>query len=499
MVIILVDNIQLIMPFKMADCTQYEISKKSSFHDTVWALKSTKYISLLQNHSPDIYETLLRQDLLAFIENLKRNLEELKNEQGSNGKLKSKKRDEILLELNILRDVFTTLEFKFVTRSSKRAFFKSNFVNENELFQLLINCLNCGDQFIAFQSHCCLVQLTKCLPDASVCRVIDKLVKFSMSRQRQPACSWSLVYTVELIKEIFLESENSTNVCKKSSPSHEYTTKDYIPNDKNDVPYVLFCHWLKLTDHILVNLLKFLSGVHTTSSKFKQQPCFHSFQQILTTLLSLGKILFASCDPLASNQILGIRQLEADERSSTLAAVEEGSKFIECKKESAETDFKSLCDLKKLHSRSVDTANNGLQLTMFIDIISKLLQVNLSECSLHFRRTIYQFLLELASSLMTDCKDMNLEMFKQSNVDAKKWICHTILNKSPLLLTSIPLCHGKSYFGGVGGECMASACHSKPVSDEVSSRKALLLVVKVIMVSNVVDSKGKFNFSSTIR
>lgn len=498
MVIILVDNIQLIMLFKMADCKQYEISKKSSFHDTVWALKSTKYISLLQNHSPDIYETLLRQDLLAFIENLKRNLEELKNEQGSNGKLKSKKRDEILLELNILRDVFTTLEFKFVTRSSKMAFFKSNFVNENELFQLLINCLNCGDQFIAFQSHCCLVQLTKCLPDASVCRVIDKLVKFSMSRQRQPACSWSLVYTVELIKEIFLESENSTNVCKKSSPSHEYTTKDYIPNDKNDVPYVLFCHWLKLTDHILVNLLKFLSGVHTTSSKFKQQPCFHSFQQILTTLLSLGKILFASCDPLASNQILGIRQLEADERSSTLAAAE-GSKFIECEKESAETDFKSLCDLKKLHSRSVDTANNGLQLTMFIDIISKLLQVNLSECSLHFRRTIYQFLLELASSLMTDCKDMNLEMFEQSNVDAKKWICHTILNKSPLLLTSIPLCHGKSYFGGVGGECMASACHSKPVSDEVSSRKALLLVVKVIMVSNVVDSKGKFNFSSNIR
>jgi hypothetical protein len=121
---------------------------------------------------------------------------------------------------------------------------------------------------------------------------------------------------------------------------------------------------------------------------------------------------------------------------------------------------------------------------LFERILIQLIKNDHKKCLLQFGQTVFQFVNDFASTVSEQCFDRASMNHGNEGTQRIARICSNLVEHCYMLLNNIPQVSGKVHFGGQN-DCDEQEFFntgSRPY-DEVSLRKVLLLVLKLILVS----------------
>ena len=489
------------------------------FDEICEAAKNKKCFKLLLESLCESQESLFIQKFTEFCKNLGKKSEKFEFEQSKQQAQSGKDtsiRDEILYNLNILREVFSTelqsvcpLFFEVLRRISNE---------DGCLLIILKNCLKtCHDHFIAFQSYKLLCEVYKCFPNLVISALFGELINMSLQDGDKTCGQWLPVYTAEIIKHVFVDLENCdevSNLCESASEGQPACHCEIDKENSNeicvrDIQDALCCHWLKLTNHYLAKLLTTLK-VESSPTVGMCRSTLNSCQQILTTMLSCGKTVFKSCEFLSANQKLPDMDTEAeitvqqfsenrmvnvdceDTDLSTGETLKSAKRARTSKDESLGTSNSKCHDsIYKDDSIAQSTCGdniiytNDCQQKLFENIIRQMVKIDHEKCMLHFSRTVFQFLRDIIDVISEHCFDKEKTNFSPNIIRKSARICSILMEGGKILMENIPQVTGTVYFGGQDrsvkqGDLDVTSGQSY---DKVSLRKVLLLVLKFMLVT----------------
>ena len=495
-----------------------------SFDEICEAAKNKKCFKSLLESLCDSQESLFIQKFTEYCKNLGKKLEKFEFEQSKQQAQSGKDtsiRDEILYNLNVLREVFSCTELQSVCP----LFFELLRRISNEdgcLLKILKNCLKtCYDHFIAFQSYKLLCEVYKCFPNLVISASFGELINMSLQDGDETCGQWLPVYTAEIIKHVFVDLKSCDEVSNLSESASESASESqpvcHCEIDKKnsneicvkDIQDALCCHWLKLTNHYLAKLLTILK-VESSPTVDMCRSTLNSCQQILTTMLSCGKTIFKSCDFLSANQKLPDMDTEAE---ITVQQFSENRMVnVDCENMDLSTGetLKSAKRARTSKDESLSTSNlkchdsfykddsiaqstyvdniiyaNDCQQKLFENVIRQMVKINHGKSMLHFSRTVFQFLRDIIDVISEHCFDKEKTNFSQNIIRKSAGICSILMEDSKILMENIPQVTGNVYFGGQDRSVKQgdSNVTSGPSYDKVSLRKALLLVLKLMLVT----------------
>ena len=490
------------------------------FDEICEAAKNKKCFKSLLESLCDSQESLFIQKFTEFCKNLEKKLEKFEFEQSKQQAQCGKDtsiRDEILYNLNILREIFSCTELQSVCP----LFFELlRRISDEDgcLLIILKNCLKtCYDHFTAFQCYKLLCEVYKCFPNLVISASFGELINMSLQDGDKTCGQWLPVYTAEIIKHVFVDLENCDEVSNlRESTSESQPVCDCEVDKKNsnkicvkDIQDALCCHWLKLTNHCLAKLLMTLKDESSPTVDMCRST-LNSCQQILTTMLSCGKTIFKSCDFLLANQKLPDMDTEAEitvqqfsenrmvnvdceDMDLSTGETLKSAKRARTSKDDILSASNSKChgSIYKDDSIAQPTCGDNITYTydcqqkLFENIITQMVKIDHAKCMLHFSRTVFQFLRDIIDVISEHCFDKEKTNFSQNIIRKSAGICSIFLEGSEILMENIPQVTGTVYFGGQDRSVKQGDSNfaSGPSYDKVSLRKVLLLVLKLMLVT----------------
>ena len=477
------------------------------FQQICEAAENKKCFKSLLESLCDSREWLFLQNITDLCKNVEKKLEKFEqSKQRPQGVKDTLSRDDILYNLNILRDIFSCAEPK---QSVCPLFFEFlRAISKESLLLVLKSCLNNShDHFIAFQSYKLLCNVYKCFPNLVSCVPFEELVDMSLLDHNEACGQWLPVYTAEIIKQVFVHLESCDEV---SNPSESASESQLVCrcefDDKNsheicagDIRDSLCFHWLKLTNHYSAKLSMTLQGKRSPmmdSCKSTLNTC----QQILTTMLSCGKTIFKSCDFFSANQKLPDIDTKAEKAVENLdlptGETLENAKHARTEDQSLSTnDSKCQIAFYKVDSiaqsicdGSVSSTHN-CQLKLFENIVIELLKIDRTKCLLLLNRTVLQFFNDIVDVIQEHCFDKEKTNFSPNTTGRCVRICSVLMENSKILFGSVPQVTGNVHFGGQD-RSVEQGNSSGWSYDKVSLRKALLLVLKLMLVTLQTQSES---------
>ncbi|CAB4011130.1 Hypothetical predicted protein [Paramuricea clavata] len=476
------------------------------------AIKSDKCFKLLLESSTDLTELLFLQKFTDYCENVHKKLEKYELQKPETNVLHKYERnisirDDIVCNLDILWNICRA-GLKPCVCPTFLKLFKIICKENGCLFRVLRNCLNCHDHFIAFQSYKVLCEVCKCFPNSVMWVQFEKLLNMSLSDGSENCSKWLPVYTAEIIKCLFIHKDSSeshkTLCCCMLDEGHSDRTC------AKEIRSALCCHWLKLTYHFLARLSTVLKAENSVVGDVSVSK-FDPFQQILITMLSYGKLFIESFDLLLANQNMNVHAENVIKQTT-----ENSSLNVDCEKmdlQIGETSKSAkrarICGNEnlsnsELHSCQMcqnaifkdDYMNQSVyggevrcthdyKLKVFLEkIVIQLVEIDHKKCLLHFSRTVFQFLNDFVSAISERCVSREKTNFVHEGTLWTAGVCSVLVESGSRLLGSIPQVMGEVHFGGKdhsGKQETLDVCsHSY---DEVSLRKVLLLVLKLMLVT----------------
>ena len=491
------------------------------------AIKSEKCFKLLLESSTDLTELLFLQKFTDYCENLHKKLEKYELQ-------KSKSEANVLQwlhherNISIRDDIVCNLDMLWnICRAGLKPCVCPTFLKlfriickENGcLFRVLRNCLNCHDHFIAFQSYKVLCEVCKCFPNSVMWVQFEKLVNMSLSDGSKNCNQWLPVYTAEIIKCLFIflgNRHNFLNVHEDSSKGQKLLCCFMLDEEHGDRTFAkeiwsaLCHHWLKLTYHFLARLSTVLKAENSAARDVSGSR-FDPFQQILITMLSHGKLFIESFDLLLTNQNMNIHAENVIQQTS-----ENNSLTVDCEKmdlpigktsksakraricgnenlSDSELHSCQMCQNaifkddymnQSVYSGEVRCIHDCKQKIFLEKIVIQLVEIDHKKCLLHFSRTVFQFLNDVVSAISEHCISGEKTNFDHEETLWTAGVCSILVESGSRLLTNIPQVMGEVYFGGKvhsGKQETSDICGQS--YDEVSLRKVLLLVLKLMLVT----------------
>ena len=467
--------------FKMAD----KIAQNPFIHEINQALNTGKCLKSLEEHSKNFTESLFLPKFADYVKNLGKKLEiydlqaqskqaKIRSENASNTSI----RDEIIHDLNILWNIFSRAESRQCICPLFLKLFKTICEDKGCLLVYLRNCLNSHDHFVAFQSYKVFCKVYKCFPDLIQCVEFEELLKISLSDYGDNCSQWLGIYTAEIIKDLLIEIKSCTELStlsQFSSKSERHASCCVLENEYSneiwtkDIKVSLCSYWLKLTNHYSAKLAAVLNHKDEFSCDVHCDGYDH-FQQILTTMLSYGRIFIESCDFFSANQTSVDMNMHSEKAIPDIS----GNKKLTIN-----------CD--DMESSSGETLKNFKQVDytwiLFEEIIVQLIKIDHKKCLLHFSRTVFQFVNDLASAFLEHCFGKESTSLSYEEIQRVVRICGNLVEHCNMLLGTIPTVTGKVRFGGQddSGEQEISDVNSQSY-DQVCFRKVLLLIIKGVLV-----------------
>ncbi|XP_028416946.1 uncharacterized protein LOC114541157 [Dendronephthya gigantea] len=471
------------------------------------ALKNTKCLKSLLESSDNSLELVFPQKFAEHFENLNKNLELYQHKECLDGDNYST-RKEILNNLSLLWDIFCTVESQKQNCPSFLNLITTLRSKESYVFEVLFKCLKCNDHFIVFQGSKVLCKVFKLVPSLMLHSKFDDLVDLSVSVESKECGLWLPIYIAKILMEMFLQMDLNENGLisnkNKSTTEHCSHVCQEEHNDAvspNEITSSLCCYWLKLTSHNLTRLL----NVFKSECLLEKDLCWSrvdSFQQVLTTMLSYGKIFITSfnfclqylnnptCEEFSQetfkNECSPINDEDMDlQVNDTLKhgkhpRIYPSGNWCGPRLDNGNNICKN--EYKDAATNDKDFNAKDCKAELLKQILAQLIEINHKKCLLHFSRTVFQFLNNVVSAASEHYlgQEVKGSMQKQSLLYTRT--CSFLVKNCCSVLGNVPHVSGRVHFGGVDNKVQLETSCSLPY-DEVSLRKVLLLVVKLIVVS----------------